>query len=646
MKASRLLLSTLLALLLFASACSPRIVTVTVTSPPETVVVTATPEATPTPSAPPATDTPRVLNVCLVGEPDTLYLYGGSQLPATQHVMQAIYDGPVDHRDYDDQPVILDKLPSVRDGDALTRTVFVRRGGRIVDADGQVTELDDGVRVRPSGCYTTGCEIVYDGGLVRMDRLQVTFALRDDVTWSDGEPLTADDSLFGFEVASDPATPGYRYLTERTAEYEAVDDLHTRWIGVPGFLDSAYMLHFFPPLPRHQLGGMPASDLPDYDGARRAPLGWGPFVLEEWVRGDHIVVSRNPSYFRADEELPRLDRVIFRFHADRSEVVAGLLTGSCDVGTHEADFGPRMPLLTALEEDGLLNVVSAPGNGITMLSFAVEAAARYEGSTFFADPRLRQAVALCVDRETLIDEITLGRSLSSDSYLPPSHPLHPGEALADHPYDPVAGRALLDDIGWRDEDGDGVRESHDIEGIPAGEALEATLLTCAESEHDQAVARMLRAQLADCGIRVTVDALPRWELFAAGPDGPLYGRRFEMAVTTWWLGDHPPCDWYAASEIPQSEAWQGMNITGYQTPAYDDACRAARRALPGTRHYERYHREAQLIFSRDLPALPLFASLRTALAHPRVEGLSMDPTSQSELWNLEELTVGDSAVAP
>ena len=646
MKAWRSLLSMLLAALLLVSACSPRVVTVTVTSPPETVVVTATARSTPTPADVAPEERPNVLNVCLVGEPDTLYLYGGSELPATLHVMEAIYDGPIDHRDYGYQPVILEKLPSLRDGDALTRTVFVRRGRRVVGADGEVIELDEGVRVRPSGCYTTGCEIVYDRGLVRMDRLEVTFALRDDVTWSDGEPLTADDSVFGFEVASNPATPGYRYLTARTEEYEAADQLHAKWTGVPGFLDSSYMVRFFPPLPRHQLAGIPVSELPTYDGTRRMPLGWGPFVVEEWIPGDRISVSRNPAYFRVDEDLPLLDRVVFNFMADREEVVTGLLTGSCHVGTHDSDFGSLMRLLTRLEEESLLRVVSAPGNGLTLLSLGVEPAEQYVSPDFFADPRVRQAVALCVDRTALIDEITFGRGVTSESYLPPMHPLHPGDELTNHPYDPVAGQALLDDIGWRDEDGDGVRESHDVNGILEDERFEVMLLTSAGGEQDQEAARMLRAQLADCGIRVALDALPRWELTAAGPDGPFFGRRFDMAETVWWLGDHPPCDWYAGSEIPQSGAWDGSNVTGYRTPAYDMVCDSARRSLPGTEPYEEYHREAQIIFSRDLPAIPLFSSLRIALAAPRVEGLRMDATSPSELWNLEELTIRDLAVSP
>ena len=194
-----------LAILLLA-ACTPQIVTVPVTVPPEMVVVTATPTRTPRPTPP----EPTSLTICVVGEPDTLYLYGGSQVGATQHVMEALYDGPIDYRDYIYRPVILQRLPSLDDGDAITRTVSVRTGSTVVNAAGEVVSLAEGMLIRPAGCHTDECAVEFDGEALSMERIEVTFLLREDVTWSDGEPLTADDSVFAFEVASDPATPGQR----------------------------------------------------------------------------------------------------------------------------------------------------------------------------------------------------------------------------------------------------------------------------------------------------------------------------------------------------------------------------------------------------------------------------------------------------
>jgi len=628
---------------LLLTACASRSVPVTVTAPAETVVVTATPSASPSPSPPPTGSTS--LHVCVVGEPDTLYLYGGSQLPATRHVMEALYDGPIDYRDYTYQPVILEKLPRLADGDAVTDTTYVREGDRVVDAAGDLVTLEEGVDVRPSGCYTTGCEVTFESGLLRMDRMEVTFALQQDLTWSDGEPLTAADSVFGFEVASDPATPGYRHLAGRTAAYRAVDEWTTEWVGVPGFMDPSYFLNFFPPLPRHQLEERTPGELTGADATRRTPLGWGPFVVEEWVRGDHIALSRNPHYFRADESLPRVDRVVFEFTDGAPEMVAALLAGDCDVAVRDPDTMSLMPFLVRAEQRGLLNVASAPGDGWEHLNFNLDPAPGYESPAFFADVDVRQAVAMCIDRQAIVEEVAYGRSVVPDTYLPPGHPLYPEGGLARWEYDPVAGRALLGEKGWRDEDGDGVREAYDVDGIRDGEPFQVTLSTPSDAassgdEVSYDTARIIRAQLADCGIQVTLETMPRWELMAPGPDGPLFGRRFDMAEATRWLGEQPPCEWYLSSRVPGEDDWDGPNVTGYRNSVYDDVCLSARQALPGTLDFERYHQEAQIIFSHHIPSLPLFMRLRVALARPGVENFEMDPTAPSELWNLETLDVG------
>jgi len=624
-----------IALVLFLSACASQVVTIAVTVPPGTVVVTATPSPSPTPLPP----EPKVLTVCLVGEPDTLYLYGGSRMAATRHVMESLYDGPTDHVNYAYQPVILQKLPSIADGDALTRAVRVREGSRVINIEGDVVELAEGMWVRPAGCYADECLVEFEGESLWMERMEVTFVLREDVTWADGEPLTAADSLFAFQVASDPATPGSRYLVERTARYRALDEWRVKWVGVPGFIDPTYFLHFFAPLPLHQLEGRAPGELLRADETRRYPLGWGPFVVEEWAQGDHITLSRNPHYFRAAEGLPHLDRVVFRFTSGAPEVITHLLSGECDMGTHDADFEPFMSLLVQAEQRGLLEVASATNNGWEHIDFGIVPVSGYQRADFFGDVRVRQAIIQCIDRQAIVDEVTHGHSVVPDSYLPPGHPLYAGERVVHWDYDPAAGRALLEEVGWLDEDEDGVREAHRIQGIPADTPFEVTLLASSDSPASQQVTRIVKAHLADCAIRVNLETWPSWELFADGPEGPLFGRQFDLAETAWWFDVTPLCGHYVSSEIPDTGRWYGDNATGYSNPDYDAVCQAALQVLPGVPEYEQYHKQAQVIFSEELPAIPLFMWLRIAVARPGVLNVTLDSTAQSELWNIEMLDV-------
>jgi peptide/nickel transport system substrate-binding protein len=633
-------LAALIAATLLMAGCAPQVVTIAVTSPPETVIVTATPSPSLSPTA--TSQGPKALTICLVGEPDTLYLYGGSRLLATQHVMAAIYDGPIDRVGYGYQAVILEKIPRLADGDARTRTVRVRKGDRVVDAAGEVVELDEGVRVRPVGCRADECGVEFEDEPLRMERMEVTFALRQDVTWADGEPLTAADSVFAFQVASDPATPGSRDLVERTADYRALDEWRVRWVGLPGFVTPEYFLSFFAPLPLHQLAGRAAGELPRAEETRRSPLGWGPFVVEEWVPGDHITVVRNPRYFRAGENLPYLDQVVFRFTSGASETVAHLLAGECDVAPHDPGLEPLLPLLVRAEERGLLQVISAPGDRWEHLDFGLAPVAEYSRQDFFGDVRVRQAVAQCIDRQTIVDEATVGLGEVTDSYLPLEHPLYAGTVLVHWDYDPGAGRARLEEVGWLDEDGDGVRDAQGVQGVRAGTPFEVTLLTAADDASSPQTARIVKAHLADCGIRVNIETRPEWEFLAPGPDGPLFGRRFDLAETAWQLGTVPPCGHYLSSEVPDEGRWDGGNPTGYANPDYDAACQAALLALPGTPEYEEYHRQAQVIFSEDLPALPLYVWPRVGVAVPGVLNFAPDTIAGSELWNTENLDSSDS----
>jgi peptide/nickel transport system substrate-binding protein len=630
----------LVAAILLLAACTPQIVTVEVTVPPETVVVTATPTDAPDPALP----GPNKLTICTVGEPDTLYLYSDSNLPATRHVMEALYDGPIDYRSYDYHPVILERLPSLADGDAVTRTVNVRTGTQVIDAAGEVVKLAEGMRIHPAGCRADDCAVEFDGEPIEMERMEVSFILREDIVWSDGEPLTAHDSAFAYEIAVDPATSGRRDLTERTANYYAQGDYRTKWIGVPGYLPPTYFLNFYPPLPRHQLEGRSPASLVYAQETRRSPLGWGPFVMDEWVAGEYISLSRNPNYYRAGDGLPLLDQVVFRFKRDASEVVASLIAGECDIGTNDAGFAPLTPMLIQAEEEGLLRVVTTPGKRWEQLDLGITSVASYQRPDFFGDVRVRQAIAQCIDRWAIVDEVTYGRSVVPDTYLPPMHPLYPADDLTYWDYDPAAARALLEEVGWLDEDEDGVREARGVEGITNGTPFEVTFLLPL-SDRDaisQQVAPIIKTNLADCGIRVTIEPIQEWVFEADGPEGPFFGRQFDLAETTREFDVVPACENYLSSEIPDKGQWYGSNAGGYDNPEYDMACEAARQALPGTREYETLYKDVQIIFSEELPAIPLFMRLRIAISRPRVAGFEVDATAPSELWNIEMLDVGDT----
>ena len=585
-----------------------------------------TPVPSPTPSPTPE---PKRLTVCLPDEPESLYFYGVGDL-AARHVWQAIYDGPLDSRAYTHQPVILTGLPSLAEGSASVEVVTVQAGERVLAAAGDVVALAPGVGIEDA----EGQHVLFDGAPVLMQQMVVTFTLQPDVHWSDGAPLTADDSVFSFELAADPATPTDGLLTARTAGYRAAGERTVVWIGVPGFLDRFYYLNFWHPLPRHAWGRLSAADLLVAGVSTRQPLGWGPFVIREWATGDHITLVRNPAYFRAHQGLPRLDEVTFRFIADPVTLAAELLAGRCDVVTHEAAEAVR----AALPEQPGIEMLSTGDARWELLAFGISPALGYERSDFFEDVRVRQGIARCVDRQAIAQQVLGPSGEPLHSYLPPDHPLYAGDALAAWGYDPAAGQALLANAGWYDEDGDSVREAHTIPGIADGVPFRVTYHTTGDPLRVQ-MAQLIGDNLAECGIQISVETLPPETLFAPGPEGVLFGRRFDLAQFSWRATPDPLCDLFISSQMPAAGRWDGPNVAGFLDDEYDTACLTALEASLGSEEYAAGHAEAQRIFSERLPVLPLFQRQKVTLARSLVIGLAPDPTQVSELWNIEQIDV-------
>ena len=417
------------------------------------------------PPAPTPTETPipsRTLTICLGEEPNTLYPLGGPN-SAARSVLQAIYDGPIDVVDYNYLPVILQRVPSIATGDALLEETPVQVGDLIVDADGNLSFLATGLRVRPAGCYSDDCAVTYDGvSPLVMDQLIVNFSILEDLVWSDGEPLTTADSVFAYNLAQDDSTPGSKFIFDYTQTYEATDETHIQWWGIPGFIDPTYYTNFWAPLPQHAWGEYAVAELPGIDIASRSPIGWGPYVVEEWVAGDHLTLTKNIRYFRTDEGLPVFDTLVFRIVPDPNAAMSDLVAGTCDILDPTINLDGQLSLLLQMQTDGQALALTSGTNTIEWLGLGLTPATYDDGYStsppldrpdIFYDKRTRQAIALCLDRQTVVNTVLFGLSIVPNTYISPEHPLY-DSTVATYPYDPAQGNRILDQAGWRDVDND------------------------------------------------------------------------------------------------------------------------------------------------------------------------------------------------
>jgi peptide/nickel transport system substrate-binding protein len=541
------------------------------------------------------------------------------------------------------EPVILEQTPSLENGAARREPRDVGSGDIYFNPETLLPEtLNSGDLYLPSGCSNLGCAATFGGGSVSMDAMVVDFTLREGLRWSDGEPLTADDSVFSYELSALPGMDIGQYLLDRTYDYVAVDQRTARWTGIPGFLDSEYASDFFSPLPRHLLGTMPPADVAESEAANAQPLGWGPYEMEEWRPGDAIVLRRNPNYFRASEGLPGFEILVFRFVGiEPGAGLQQLLTGECDVLDETAIPFEDWGTLVDLQADGSIQLAATAGPLVDRIDFNLRPAGMSAGASLFADERMREAIAGCIDREGLVQEVLYGLGAASHSYLSPLHPLYAAD-LSVPAFDPATAGVLLDDVGWVDEDGlaETPRVARGAAGFGSGTPLVVHFLTGMDDLHTR-LAAALADDLAGCGIELDVGFLEPASLLAAWPDGPVFGRSFEAVGWAWLSLASPPCEMFMSAEIPGEETPFGSNATGYRNSEYDEACLASQLALPGSDAQRAAIRQTQEILAEDLPTIPLFARPRLLAFSTDLCGPAGDPSAFTLLWDLEAWDAGE-----
>lgn len=595
----------------------------------------STPDAavTETP-VPTATPVPATLTICQQAEPLSLYLYSEAGA-ARAGIFEALYDGPLDTNGFALQPVILEELPSVANGRLVLQEVSVKPDDIVVDAvDLQLKSLAEGVRL----AQVDGRVVTYTAGApARTVQVSAQFKIKPGLVWSDNTQLTADDSRFSYEAARYFDTPTSKFITDRTTSYEVVDTLTVEWTGLPGFRDLNAARHFWSPLPRHLFNGVNPSELKNNPDANERPVGWGPFVLQAWQKGESLTLTRNANYFRAAEGLPKVGQVVFRFGLTPEQILAELETGGCDIGSQATDFTALTPQILEKQSAGALAAQFTPSNVFEHLDFGLLPAEDYRraaGREVFADIRVRQGLVQCVDRQQLINQLLNGVGEVPASYVPNSHPLFNAQ-VATYKFDVRRGQQLLSEAGWNDADGDGVRDKE-------GRRLALDFVTGPEgSAFRQQLATLLTAQLKGCGAEVRV----RWlattqELYEVWPAGPIFGRQFDVSVFPWRAGAEPPCELYLSDAIANDLNPAGSNNTGFSNAAFDAACQRGLRSLDEATH-RAAHLEAQAIWARELPSLPLFFRFQVGVARPAVSGYQPNATARSDMWNIEELEVAD-----
>ncbi len=576
---------------------------------------TETPQP-PTPTPQPPTE----LTICTKTEPESLYPYALSSRMA-EYIAQTIYDGPIDNTNGESSPVILEVLPEFNSGTASFMIVPVKAGDRVINIYGQIVALQTGEQVYPSGCTSVSCAITWDGITdIDMDQPVATFQLLDGLTWSDGQALTASDSVYSFELASDDATPNDKTYVDRTSSYTIIDENTVQWVGLPGLATEDFENYFWMPLPAHAWGQYSAEELLTSEEVNNEPLGWGPYELDEWMSGSYMRLKKNDNYFKADENLPGYDYITFKFlpQDDNSQA----LDGTCDIVTDDAIDISQMDLDQAALSAAGFQLRASDSSEFEFLAFGITPSS-YDDTYYpygadrpdlFGDVNTRRAIALCIDRQAIFDELTGGIYSPANTYLQDENYLLSDLALTDYTYNPEQGKTLLEEIGWQDFDQNPETPLTMIATnttVPFGTNFSITLHT-SESAMRGLIAERIAADLAECGIEVNISQQPIQELYQPGPDGIIFSRSFDLALLSMNMGAELNCELFTTQEIPTEENYWlgtktgGSNFMGYKNSTYDDYCGLAQSTGLDTGEFVTNAQYTLRILNDELPFIPFY----------------------------------------
>ena len=254
----------------------------------------------------------REMMTCMAREPQSLYIYSGNPnrdlgARSASILQMAMYERMYVMISGEYEARGLTHIPTPDSGDVIYKQTTVQTGDWVIDANNELIQLTEGATL----LNASGEPLKFEGTAVSIPQMQVTFTLQPFI-WSDGTPVTAEDSVFSFEIASDPATPMSKERIQRTASYESVGKHSVQWLGIPGNISEDYVQNIWTPLPKHQLGFYSAEELLTLDHTSREPISYGRFIIESWVPGSHITLISNPHYYALDQAAPT-QRLIYEF---------------------------------------------------------------------------------------------------------------------------------------------------------------------------------------------------------------------------------------------------------------------------------------------------------------------------------------------
>jgi peptide/nickel transport system substrate-binding protein len=414
--------------------------------------------------------------------------------------------------------------------------------------------------------------------------ISYTYTLREGLTWSDGEPLTAEDVAWNINTSRDQ---GWDNMISTVANIEAtaVDDLTLELTSsVPD-----------PKLPTMDVYLVPQHIwepiATDYDAATQYAaddgVGSGPFVVTEWTPGQSVIMEANPSFWGWEGGEPPYDQVIFRLFENPDAMVAALQQGEID-----AAQGIPASSWDSLDADENIEVLEGHQGGFDEIAINGGAA---EGQPHPAllDVNVRRAISHAIDREAVIEDLWFGHASPLETMSPSADPKWIPEIPEEDRlgYDPDRANQILDEGGYLDSDGDGVRE------MPDG-TNPINIRHAVNTDGDTAgpIGDLMVGWMEAIGIGVELEAYDQDALFGVIVDGT-----YDTFFWGWvpFVDPDPMLSYFTEAEIG------GFNDANWFDPAYDEMYAAQNQEVDPEARVEIVH-DMLTLFHESAIYIPMY----------------------------------------
>ncbi len=435
------------------------------------------------------------------------------------------------------------------------------------------------------------------------DGKSITFYLRPDVTFSDGEPFTADDVVFTYEWVRNGAVnaPRERSALDKLDQVKKIDDLTVEFTFKEYFFKSLETVGGSLVLPKHFYSKYSPEQFNQNPGLL---MGTGPYRLQSpdaWTPGQQMVLVRNDRYWG---DPPAPNRLVYLEVEEETASKTMFTNGELDI------FSATSEQYVNMKKDPKVLAISTPMDYVSLLAGYTYIAWNEQSNkvpTVYADKRVRQAMTMLIDRETIARDVFLGyASVANGPFAPGSKQADP--TVKPWPYDTGRALKLLEEAGFKDTDDDGVLNK------PDGSPFKIKLTFPSKSAVYDRVTLMMKDSLAKAHIVLERDPV-EWPLLQK----KLENRDFE-AIMLGWSGsvDDDPYQMFDSAQM----ADQGDNVMSYNSPECDKAIESARTCVDEPKRTELW-RQAHRILAGDCPYTFLLNRKATVFNNKRWQNIGL-----------------------